>query len=843
MSRAPVRGPWPWTLLALLASAGWGSPAWAGPLLTAAAASASASTTPAAAEQGTALAQQTRGMAHQSGLFELWRDTAKGRVLLGVSALEQPFLLVSSLPFALGSNDVGLDRGQGGEVQMVHFERHGNRLFLLRDNTAYVANSADADERAAVRESFAAAVLWAGDILATEDKLHLVDFSSFLLADRHGVGARLAATKQGSYQVDAARSAVLAEAAKAFPDNLELEALLTFAGPASGEFVRQVAADASSLALRQRISMVRLPALDSGWQPRPYHPFSGGFDVSYVDFATPLASSIDVHWQVRHRLEKTDPAAAFSTVKRPIVYYVDRGAPEPVRSALVAGASWWASAFEKAGYKDAFRVEVLPEGVDAMDIRYNMIHWVHRATRGWSYGNALADPRTGQIIRGAVTLGSQRVRQDILIAESLLAPYGQQAPAAAAQLAEQMALARLRQLAAHEVGHTLGFAHNFAASRRGNGSVMDYPHPLLGLDASGKPTLEQAYGVGVGPWDDYIVRYIYGDFGHGEQEQQALAGLRAAAHQAGLQYVSDQDARSPGASHPDGLLWDFGPDSLRTWDQLGAVRQRALASFSYDVLPDARQAGELEARLVPVYLLQRYQGEALARLLGGASFASTSAGDIRAGIAPAGTRPTPATVQKEALARLSDTFTAEYLALPASVLDVLTPPATGYERGREYFASRMASVFDALSMAEAGAAQTAGFLFDAERLNRLAWQQARDARQPGVDTLLEQVLRKSWQRASVPASLAGGEAVQLAANWVVLDSLLNVLDSGKLHAQVAAQLQGGLRQLAGWLQQHPGQGSTAASRKQAAELILAYLRDPRSVKLRTLPVIPPGAPI
>lgn len=849
MSAAPVRGR---LVLALLVSAGWMAPALAAPAsgisdglgslggLSGAAGPAAGST---ASSAPATLAELTRGMARQSGLFELWRDTSKGRVLLGVSNLEQPFLLIPSLPYALGSNDVGLDRGQGGEVQMLHFERHGNRLFLLRDNTGYVANSADADERAAVRESFAAAVLWAGDIMASEGSLHLVDFSSFLLADRHGVAVRLAATKQGSYQIDAARSAVLAETAKAFPDNLELEALLTFSGPASGEFVRQVAADAASIALRQRISMVRLPVLEGSWRPRAYHPYSGGFDVSYVDFATPLASSIDVHWQVRHRLEKTDPQAAVSTVKKPIVYYVDRGAPEPVRSALIEGAAWWASAFEKAGYKDAFRVEVLPEGADAMDIRYNMIHWVHRATRGWSYGNALADPRTGQIIRGAVTLGSQRVRQDILIAESLLAPYGKDAPGDAAQLAEQMALARLRQLAAHEVGHTLGFAHNFAASRHGNGSVMDYPHPLLALDAAGKVTLKQAYGVGVGPWDDYIVRYIYGDFGQGAQEQQALAALRAEAHQAGMAYVSDQDARTPGASHPDGLLWDFGPDSLRSWDQLTAVRQRALAGFSYDVLPAARQAGELEARLVPVYLLQRYQTEALARLLGGASFDSTSAGDIRAGSALAGTRVTPAALQQQALTRLCSTLTAEYLALPASVLDQLTPPGTGYERGREYFASRMASVFDALSMAEAAAAQTSLFLFDAERLNRLAWQQARDARQPGADTVLAQVLRSSWQRVAVISGLAGGEAVQLAANWVVLDSVLNVLEGGKLHPQVAAQLQLGLQQLALWLQQHPATGSTGASRKQAAELIQAYLRDPRSVKLRTLPVIPPGAPI
>jgi hypothetical protein len=832
---APAAGP---LLLAILMSG-------AAPVVGAAASPSAVSSTAPAARQ---IADVTRGMQSQPGFLDVWRDTDKGRVLLSVAALNQPFLLLSSLPYALGSNDVGLDRGQPGEMRMVHFEKRGARLFLVQENTNFIAASPDKDERAAVQESFASAVLWSGDILAADSEHHLVDFSSFLLADRHGVAARLAAAKQGAYQVDAARSAVLAEEAKAFPDNIELESLLTFAGPGQAEYVRQVGADPASLSLRQRISMVRLPEVGEkagGWQPRAYHPYSGGFDTSYYDFATPLASSIDVHWQVRHRLEKTDPSAAVSTVKKPIVYYVDRGAPEPVRSALIAGASWWASAFEKAGFKDAYRVELLPEGVDAMDIRYNVIHWVHRATRGWSYGNALADPRTGQIIRGAVTLGSQRVRQDILIAESLLAPYGKNAPADKQKLAEEMALARLRQLAAHEVGHTLGFAHNFAASRmgNGNGSVMDYPHPILKLDARGNVDLADAYGVGVGPWDDYIVKYIYGDFGGGTQEQSALAKLRADARGAGMLYSSDQDDRSPGSSHPDGLLWDFGPDSIKTWDQLGAVRQRALQTFSVDVLPDARQIGELEARLVPVYLLQRYQGEAVARLIGGGDFDYTSAGDVKAGLAKAGIKATPAAIQRQALNRLADSLRAEYLALPAGVLDVLTPPAMGHERSREYFATNMGSVFDAFSIAEAGAAQTAGFLLDANRINRVAWQHARDAQQPGVQEVLSLLLQKTWKREPVPASVVGGEAVQLAANWVLADAMLNLLDGGKLHPQVAAEVRQSVRELAQWLQKNPGKGVTADSRKQAAELIAGYLADPRSVKLRALPAVPPGAPI
>lgn len=784
-------------------------------------------------------AAQTVGMKKHSGLFDIWTSQEQAKVLMAVPQSDKPFLLVTSLPFGLGSNDVGLDRGQAGRSKLVKFERHGKRLFLVQENTRFVAESTNPDERASVCEAFAGAVLWAGDIIATENNTNLIDFSSFLIADRHGVADALSRTRQGNYMVDDKRSAVLSQQAKSFPDNTELEALLTFAGQGEGQFVRQVAADPKSLRVHQHVSLIRLP---EGYKPRVYHPGSGGLDSEQMDFATPLADSINVQWQVRFRLEKTDPNAAISTVKKPIVYYLDRGAPEPVRTALLEGARWWTSAFEKAGFKDAYRVELLPEGVDPMDVRYNTIMWVHRATRGWSYGNAVTDPRTGEIIKGAVTLGSQRVRQDILIAESLLAPYGKSTSAEKKQAAEQMALARLRQLSAHEVGHTLGIAHNFAPSRHGNGSVMDYPHPMLSLNSKGEVELKDAYGVGVGPWDDFVVKHLYATF-PGQDEDAALASLREKTKAQGLQYVSDTDSRAAGAAHPNGLLWDFGADSLKTYDQLMQVRQRALDNFSLAVLPPQRQVGELEARLVPVYLLHRYQTEAVARLIGGAEYEYGFASDANAGRITAGTKPVAASIQRQALQRLIDSLRAENLALPANVLNILTPPSEGYSRTPEYFSGRMNVVFDALSAVEAGAAQSSLFLFDAARINRLAWQHAIDPQQLGVRELFQQVFKQTWQRNEVGIKAVAADTVQLASNWVILDAVLNLIDSGRLHAQVQAEVRQSLSELAQWMQKNLGKGSTASSRQQAADMVLNYLRDPASIKLRPLPPIPPGAPI
>jgi len=460
-----------------------------------------------------AFAARTKGHVRHAGLLATWLDAKSGSLLVELPAPRGPrgecgrFLYLEGIRTGLGSNPVGLDRGQLGNARVVAFRRVGGRVLLEVPNLRYRALTSDSAEVRATAESFATSVLWAGPVAAeARDGRLLVDFTSFVVRDAHGSARALAAAGQGRFALDPGRSALDPSQLRSFPDNLELEAVLTFGGDAPGPEVQATAPVPQAVTIVQHQSLVRLP--DDGYRPRVWDPRSGSFGVTFADYARPVAEPLEVRWLVRHRLEKTDPSAARSRVKKPIVYYVDPGAPEPIRSALIEGASWWAKAFDAAGLVDAFQVKVLPPGVDPMDVRYNVIDWVHRATRGWSYGGGIVDPRTGEMLKGQVTLGSLRIRQDRTIFEGLAgtAHTGTGDPDDPVQLS----LARIRQLAAHEVGHTLGFAHNFAASTyAGRASVMDYPAPLVGLRPDGTLDFSNAYAIGVGVWDVQAVRYAY----------------------------------------------------------------------------------------------------------------------------------------------------------------------------------------------------------------------------------------------------------------------------------------------------------------------------------------------
>src|SRR5215217_4675258 len=525
--------------------------------------------------QAQKISEKVAGMEKLSGFFPFYWDAKAGKIWLEIDKWNTEFLYVESLPAGIGSNDIGLDRGQLGNSAIVRFDRTGPRVLLVAPNYGFRATTNNPDERLAVRDAFAESTLWGFEVTAEEGNRVLVDATNFYLRDVHQVTNTLQRGQQGTYKLEPSRSAFYLPNTKNFPQNTEVETTLTFVGESPGQYVRQVVPVPEAITVRERHSFEQLPS--AGFKPRVFDPRSGYFGIEYMDFATPIEEPITKRFIARHRLEKKDPAARVSEAVEPIVYYVDRGAPEPVRSTLVEGARWWNQAFEAVGYKDAFRVEIMPAHVDPMDVRYNVIQWVHRATRGWSYGSSLVDPRTGEIIQGRVSLGSLRDRQDFLIAEGLLAPYNNTRTASPKLL--EMVLARLRQLAAHEVGHTLGLQHNYAASPVSRSSVMDYPAPRAKLGADGLPDLSDAYATGIGEWDKVTIAYGYQDFPAGTNEAQALDTTLSDAFARGLMYLTDQDARPPSSASSVAHLWDNGTNAIDELGNVMKVRAAALRRF------------------------------------------------------------------------------------------------------------------------------------------------------------------------------------------------------------------------------------------------------------------------
>lgn len=647
-----------------------------------------------------------------SGFFD-FEVKADGKLMLKLNSnqIDQEFLYINSLAAGLGSNDIGLDRGQLGGTQVVKFIKAGNKLLLIQPNLEFRALSDNAKEVRAVEEAFAQSVIWGFDLKDQAGPNYQIDIAPFILRDAHDVSGRLKKSKEGTYKLDQSKSALWLDRTKSFPDNSEFEAILTFIGEPSGKFVKTIAPNSKNLTVRQHHSFVRLP--DDSYKTRAFHPYSAFGTVSFYDYATPIHEPIEKRYIRRHRLEKVNLKSATSEAVEPIIYYIDAGCPEPVKSALMEGGRWWDQAFQAAGFAPGtFQVKDLPEGADPLDVRYNMIQWVHRSTRGWSYGASVTDPRTGEIIKGHVSLGSLRVRQDFMITQALLGAYKDDDSNHGPMT--ELALARLRQLSAHEIGHTIGLAHNFAASYNNKASVMDYPHPSFSMNDQ-SISAKKAYDDKIGEWDKFTITYGYGYF---DNEEEGLQQLIVDAQNKGLKFISDRDARPDGGSHPQGHLWDNGTDIIGELDNIMKIREKALNNFGEDAIPTGSPLSELEKVLVPLYYLHRYQAEAVVRLIGGVDYGYTVKGDAL----DHKVVPVDITVQRNALDALLRTLSPDALIFPESVLNIIPPAAFGYSRSRESFKSETGLTFDPISAAQSYTHHILKFMLNSERLSRINQQ-------------------------------------------------------------------------------------------------------------------------
>jgi hypothetical protein len=786
----------------------------------------------AAAQSAPGPVQVLQGTVAQTGLLPVNVDLRQGRILVSLPApdangIAGRFVYVASLETGLGSAPIGLDRGLAGGSKILVFRRVGRKIVAEIENGRFRSSTGTSAEQAGVRDSFAYSTIWMGDIAAeTPDGRLLVDLSSFLTRDEMGIAQALKDGGGGDFRLAPELSVADPNSVRVFPENIELEGRLTFTAAAPTAEVNNIAAVNGNLSFVVRHSLIRLP--EPGYTPRRFDPRAGTFGTQIVDFGQPLGRSIVYELANRFRLERLDPNAPRSRVRNPIIFYVDRAAPEPIRTALLEGARWWVQAFEAAGFIDAYRVEILPEGIDPLDARYNVIRWVNRATRGWSYGQVVEDPRTGEIIRGQVLLGSLRVRQDMLIYEGLVGARhtnigGPNDPV-------QVALQRLRQLAAHEVGHALGFSHNFAASTQGRYSVMDYPAPRVGL-VNGAPDLSDAYGTGIGRWDRFTVNWLYG-----AETDEAARPIMQAGLAEGLRYVGDGESRPPSSSQPFGSLWDDGGEPVGELARMMQVRAAAVSRFGPDALYPDEPVADLRRKFVPIWLLHRYQVEAAAKLIGGVDFAYALNGDGRER-SPA----VPLDRQRLAFDALMATLEPGALTVPATLLPYLSAGWSGNpdrQETIEIFRTAGGPVFDPFVASEVAAQVTLSNLLVPERLNRLEIQALADGEHLGPADIFERLIARAT-RVDVP-----DQSLQRRIGTAIVMALARVQRDSALSPTVALALSDRLQTLAAGLSRTGGGGAQSEWARGLGRLLgdrealTAALAEARRV-----PQIPPGMPI
>lgn len=770
------------------------------------------------------LTARVKGMSAYPGFFPFYLERETGKIWLEINKWETEFLYINFQRTGSGTTEVSFDRNQLGRSRIVKFRRLGPKVFLVQPNYTFQAINGSADEKKVVREAFAESIIWGFRVEAAEGERVLVDATEFFLQGSSNIISFLNGRQQGKYIRDLSRSALLPSMCKNFPLNTEVEAVITYTSLQSPQ----------AFSFKVHHSFVRLP--EPGYKPRPFDPRSGYSGLRFVDYSASLNEPLVRRYIIRHRLKKKDPTAKVSEVVKPIVYYVDRGIPEPIRSAVMEGVSWWKEAFEALGYQDAFQVKLLPEGADPLDLRYNVVNWVPRPRRGWSYGGSVVDPRTGEIIKGSVTLGALRIRQDYLIAQSLVGNFEQNKNNA--QMLQEMALARIRQLACHEVGHTLGLVHNYAASVNNRASVMDYPHPLIKISPDGHLDLSQVYARGIEEWDKVSIAYGYQDFPEGVDEEKQLKAILNNAFGRGLLFLGDRDATAPGAANPLANQWDNGQNPVEELERVIKVRKIALKTFSEKRIPLGLPLAELEDVLVPAYFFHRYQVEATAKFLAGLDYSQKLRGDNQK--YPQVLSPAQ---QRQALGSLLKTIRPEFLLVPDQVWKIIPPWPNGYRRSADSFKGYTGPTFDSLGAAESAANITLTSIFDPRRAARLVEYHSRYPESPGLAEVVDGVLEATWKTRQRQEKLA--EVGRVVDN-VVLYHLFRLALYDKTLPQVKAMVSLKLSELGRWLNKKLPELQNEAERAHflyALQQITQFKKDPTKLKLHIPLSPPPGPPI
>ena len=798
------------------------------------AASALASQQPAApaAPPASSIAARTAGFERREGFLPLYLDEKTGKLLLEIPRDSMRALHFVNQATGLGSNPIGIDRGGGQMDNLVRFERLADRVLVVYENTRY-RSSGTADHARTVRESFPPSVVAALPLLAEEGGRLLVDATDFALRDWLDVAGTLQAANEGTYQVARDRSGVARANTRGFPDNTEIDVSLTFVAQGrAGNIVSQIAPDGRAIALRVHHSFVRLP--DDGYRPRAGDPRMGFFGIRFKDYAQPIQRPLDVSWISRHRLERATPGDPRSPIRKPITYYIDRGIPEPIRQATLDGARFWVEAFDRAGLVGGFKVELLPEGADPMDARYNVVQWVNRNERGWSIGGSVGDPRTGEIVKAMARMDSHRARTDYNLYAGLMG-----AEAAAADTA--FVLARIRHVTAHEIGHTLGLAHNYIASMYDRGSVMDYPPPRVRLDAQGRIDISSAYTPGPGAYDSWAIRWGYGTF-PAASESDSLRAIIAEGLRNGFLFLSDADARPEFASDPRVSLWDDAATPEEFLRHQTDVRRVAMRQFGLRNIRPGEPVATLQERFAPVYFMHRFALNGVSKAIGGMEYANAVSGDGQQA-----TRPVAASRQRAALALLTAALQPAELAIPDSVVTLLGPRPFGYEGSVELFRSRTFPAFDELGAARTLAQMIVDGVLQTWRAGRLAQQAARDASQLSLGDAIDALVSATWNQAApaVPRKLA---ALRRVSQRAVADRIMALAADATAAPEVRAMADlklAGLRVAAAARAKTAGaaERGEVAAHWQSLAADIARWQDKRELPPLTRSLVaPPGDP-